>query len=79
MTDHHATKTTVVALPERLTNRQIRLTVAVEAGMGRTPAVCAIEQRQLIKAMQPLSGRGCLRTLANVLKGMDQRLFVIAP
>ena len=67
VTDHHAAIATVVGLPERLTNRQIRLTVAVEAGMGRTPAVCAIEQRQLIEAMQPLMGRSCLRTFANVL------------
>ena len=54
MPHNHEAKATVIGLPKRVTNRQIRLTVAVETGMGGTPAIRAINEGKLLKSRQPL-------------------------
>ena len=59
MADHDAAMASVVGLPERLANREIRLTGTVKPSMGRTPAVGAVKQRQLVQSMQPLMAQGC--------------------
>ena len=58
--DHNAAMATVVGLPERLADGQIRFSGTVEPGMGRAPTVSAIQQRQLVESMPPLSGQGWL-------------------
>ena len=56
MTNDHKAKTTVIVLPEGITNRQIRLTDRIEPGVGGTPTVTAIDERKLLQARQPLAG-----------------------
>ena len=58
--NHNPAIATVVGLPERLADGQIRFTGTVEPGMGRAPTVSAVQQRQLVEAMRPLSVQGWL-------------------
>ena len=55
MAHNNLAKTTVIGLPERITNGEIRLACCVEPGMGGAPSVTAIDERKLLQARQPLA------------------------
>ena len=55
MAHNNLAKTTVIGLPEGITNGKIRLARCIEPGMGGAPTVPAINERKLLQARQPLA------------------------
>ena len=55
MAHNNQAKTTVIGLPEGITNGEIRLAYCIEPGMGGAPTVTAINERKLLQARQPLA------------------------
>ena len=55
MAHNNLAKTTVIGLPEGITNGEVRLTRCIEPGMGGAPTVTAIDERKLLQARQPLA------------------------
>ena len=55
MAHNNLAKTTVIGLPEGITNGEVRLTRRIEPGMGGAPTVTAINERELLQARQPLA------------------------
>ena len=55
MAHNNLAKTTVIGIPEGVTNGEIRLACCVEPGMGGAPTVTAIDERELLQTRQPLA------------------------
>ena len=55
MAHNNLAKTTVIGLPEGITNGEIRMAFGVEPGMGSAPTVTAVDERKLLQARHPSS------------------------
>ena len=85
MADNNLAKTTVIGLPEGITNGEIRMTCCVEPGMGGAPTVTAVDERKLLQARQPLASAavaqlgigGVLTQAIPRFQGIDEVLLMV--